>query len=90
MAHFTIYMVAGYNVAGFVNTYNKLKFEKKFLISILICIIYATSDEIHQMFVPGRACMFTDILIDAAGALTGVLILALFLKLKRSGTRTAS
>ena len=41
-----------------------------------IAVLYSVTDEIHQMFVPGRACMFTDILIDSAGALTGVLLFA--------------
>lgn len=31
-------------------------------LSILLCIIYATSDEIHQIFTPGRACQIKDIL----------------------------
>lgn len=51
---------------------NKNDISKKYLISILICIIYATSDEIHQIFVPGRACQIRDILIDSIGSITGV------------------
>lgn len=34
----------------------------------------AASDEIHQLFVPGRAGMASDVLIDSAGALAGVLL----------------
>lgn len=35
----------------------------------LICVLFwAISDEFHQAFVPGRACMFTDVLIDLMGA----------------------
>ncbi len=36
--------------------------------------IYAVSDEIHQLFVPGRQASVFDVLIDAAG-----IVLALFL-----------
>lgn len=47
---------------------------------------YAVSDEIHQVFVPGRAFMFTDILIDSAGILFGVFLL--FLVFKRTLARS--
>ena len=30
------------------------------------------TDEIHQIFVPGRAFQVTDILVDSAGALLGI------------------
>ncbi len=51
---------------------NKNDISKKYLLSILICIIYATSDEIHQILVPGRACQIRDVLIDSIGSITGV------------------
>lgn len=38
------------------------------------CALYAVSDEIHQHFVPGRACRFTDVLIDSSGSLCGILL----------------
>lgn len=42
--------------------------------SLAICVLYATTDEIHQLFVPGRAGMISDVGIDACGAIVGVLI----------------
>lgn len=45
-----------------------------FLIAFIICIIYAVTDEIHQLFVPGRTGKITDVLIDSVGALCGVLV----------------
>ena len=47
-----------------------------------ISVLYAISDEIHQMFVPGRAGMFTDVLIDAAGAMTGVILLLIIILIR--------
>jgi len=44
---------------------------------IIIVILYAISDEIHQGFVSGRVASATDVLIDSIGALTGLLIFAL-------------
>ena len=40
---------------------------------MLICFVYACSDEWHQTFVPGRAGQFRDVLLDTAGSLTGLL-----------------
>ena len=75
MAHFTIYFIAGLNVAGFLNTYNKVTLKNKIIISLLMCICYATSDEIHQIFSNGRSASIRDILIDSLGSLFGIIIL---------------
>lgn len=69
LAHFTEYLILGFLT---INMLNKNDISRKYLISILICIIYATSDEIHQIFVPGRAYQTRDILIDSIGSITGV------------------
>jgi VanZ family protein len=39
---------------------------------ILISMLFALSDEIHQLFVPGRAFQVVDLLIDLLGVLCGV------------------
>jgi VanZ family protein len=38
------------------------------LISILFAVFYGASDEIHQLFTPGRHAQITDVLIDGFGA----------------------
>lgn len=48
----------------------------------LVAALYAVSDEIHQYFVPERACALMDMGIDSAGAAAGVLIVALILTRK--------
>lgn len=54
----------------------------------LLALAYASTDEIHQLFVPGRSGQLTDVMIDAAGALLGLLFLCLcrqlILKRKRN------
>lgn len=45
--------------------------------------LYAASDEIHQMFVPGRACMLSDVCIDSSGILVGILIACIVLGLRK-------
>ena len=46
-------------------------------------VIYAISDEVHQIFSEGRACRITDVLIDSAGALLGIVIAFLVYKIIR-------
>ena len=42
------------------------------LIAMAIATAYAGSDELHQLFVPGRFADVRDLFADAAGALAGV------------------
>ena len=41
-------------------------------LSFLVCVLYAISDEVHQLFVPGRGAQVKDVFIDSAGAIVGV------------------
>ena len=79
LAHFTEYLILGILV---INMFTKNNAKKSCLLSILLCIIYATSDEIHQIFTPGRACQIKDILIDSVGSITGVYLFKLLKKRK--------
>ena len=45
--------------------------------------IYSVTDEIHQMFVPGRACAPLDMLIDSAGVAAGVIIAGMMANSKK-------
>jgi VanZ family protein len=40
-----------------------------------VSVAYAITDEIHQTFVPGRGGQAADVLLDAAGAIAGILLL---------------
>ena len=50
--------------------------RKTMLLAILAAALYAASDETHQLFVAGRSGRVTDVMIDSAGAILGVLIFA--------------
>ena len=56
--------------------------ENKMIITILFCFIYAATDEIHQLFIPGRTFEYFDILMDMVGTLIGTLITKLIWKHK--------
>lgn len=84
-AHFAAYFILGILV---LNAFRRSgSFGYKSIIAVLlICILYAVSDEVHQVFVPGRGAQVKDVVIDSAGAFTGVgvfMIIALYTGRKR-------
>ena len=76
IAHFSIYTVVGLLLMALVSTY-QIKEKNKIIISIIIGITYACSDEIHQSFIPGRSPMITDVMIDTMGVILGILLILL-------------
>jgi VanZ family protein len=46
-------------------------------LALLLAALYGLSDEIHQSFVPNRSSSLNDVVLDAAGALIGLLVLRL-------------
>lgn len=78
LAHYTLYAIGGILIANCV--YQFCSEEKRVIAtSAIIGILYATSDEIHQLMVPGRSGSIKDVIIDSIGILTGI---ALFLLAK--------
>ncbi len=76
IAHFSIYTVVGFLLMGLLSTY-KLKEKWRIIITIVIGILYAISDEFHQSFSPGRSPKITDVYIDTLGIILGVLLVIL-------------
>jgi len=63
-----------------------LKFKP--LLSFILTVLYAATDEIHQIFVDGRACRFRDVLIDSGGAAACIVFLSIiYLIYKNTVTR---
>ena len=56
--------------------------------TLIICILYGSSDEFHQTFVPGRSGLVTDVMIDTAGAIIMILIIKYFLSRKMKMFKT--
>ena len=48
------------------------------VIAVIIVAAYASLDEIHQIFVPGRTAAVTDVLLDTSGGITAQIVAALF------------
>lgn len=78
-AHFFIYFILGMLC---INPLKKSKQRRPYALAFLISLIYAISDETHQLFIEGRVGSAMDVLIDSSGALTGILIYRACEKLK--------
>ena len=74
LAHFTEYTALGFLIS------TSLTFtcsRRRPWLTLALCAAYALTDEIHQIFIPGRAFQVTDIAVDSAGALLGIGVFAL-------------
>lgn len=70
-AHFFEYGILCYFC--FLTFFNLKKYKLRYIISLIICLLYAISDEYHQFFSSGRNPRVQDVMIDFLGALTMVL-----------------
>ena len=50
---------------------NELRLAKALLVGLILCFLFAISDEAHQFFVPSRDGRISDIFIDMFGVLIG-------------------
>lgn len=83
-AHFTLFAVGGiliYNMLDLFISHNKPISIKVVGISWLTGTCYAITDEVHQLFVPGRSCELRDMLIDSTGVLVGIVLLMIVIKM---------
>lgn len=72
-AHMTEYALLAILLSIHFYTINVSKI-KYFVYNIGICVLYATSDEFHQLFVEGRSGQLSDVFIDTIGIMIGTLI----------------
>ena len=83
-AHMGVFFILAF-FSAFMWEYWNLK--KAWLAALISSFFYAVSDEIHQIFVPGRAFQFTDVLLDLSGISLAVLFFSLIFYLKRKKTK---
>ena len=74
-AHFTEYMILGLLIRLCLESWfgtRRWSIPGAWLIGTL----YAGTDELHQLLIDGRSGQWSDVLLDSAGVLTGVMIAA--------------
>lgn len=85
-AHFCIFAVLGFLTCAALWSCDA-SVKRAFLFAVVIGALYAVSDEVHQTFVPGRAGMIRDVILDTSGVVTGsgamTLIRMLYNKMKK-------
>ena len=78
--HFIIFFILAFFLLFAVIQGKKFNF---LIIPIAIALVYAVLDEFHQLFVPGRACSFSDFMINSFGILFAGLIYSFSLKSRK-------
>ena len=81
-AHMTEYAILGWLAFAFSGTF-EMRQKVHYIAALGFAFCYASTDELHQLFIPGRSGQFTDVCIDTAGAAIGLLLLAILLKIGR-------
>lgn len=84
-AHFSVYLVLGTLVSRALIK-NEFK-HRVYLISFLICVTYAATDELHQLFVPGRGSQLKDVFIDSSGAFVGITLYKMLRELRKNNKK---
>ncbi len=74
-AHFSLYFLMGILSFLAIVSYKRIKLSLRFLFSYVFSVLYAVSDEIHQLFVPGRSCELRDVFIDSCGIILSLIII---------------
>ncbi len=96
-AHFIEYALLGVLLYGAIGSISQEKkksgLRSQTVIGLLIGAGYAATDELHQLFVPGRSGQFSDVVLDSFGVAFGILLTCLVQLLInacriRSGRRT--
>lgn len=70
-----VYWALGYHVSWMEGLKEKLHpanrsvVRIRYMLALIWAVVYAATDELHQLFVPDRAGLVTDVLIDSCGAL---------------------
>lgn len=71
LAHFLEYFILGLLLILALKSDIPNK-EVLYYSAIIICIIYAASDEVHQLFVEGRNGNIKDVIIDSCGSISSI------------------
>ena len=88
--HATVYFVLTFFIMILMNII--LEHKKYFLsviIALIICIIFAGTDEYHQTFVAGRTGQLLDVIIDTAGGIIGILFYSTYQIVYKLGYKKA-
>lgn len=73
LAHFSEFACLSFFVNNLFVAYKE---KLSPVIAVSLSFLYAITDEIHQIFIPGRACQFSDMIVDLGGIISGMAVYA--------------
>lgn len=82
IAHFCEFTVFGVLLAQALGRHMAGRWGVVVLVAVAMASAYAVTDEVHQIFVPGRVCDIADWVVDTAGALLGAAVCVLVLRVR--------
>jgi len=88
-AHFGIYLVLALLLSWALAPLVRSRFAL-LLLPVLVGLVYASTDEVHQYFTGDRTPLVQDVLLDGVGALCGVLVYALVSWTRENAGRKSS
>jgi len=71
--HFIVFFLFALFLFSTINHNKKIK-PKLVIFILILSLLYAVLDEIHQIFVPGRSSNLKDVLTDSAGIFSSTLL----------------
>ena len=80
-AHFTIYLLLGLIFISLLKEYNIID-KRSIIYTVIFVLLYACTDEVHQLFVSGRSGEVLDVLIDTTGGFVGTMIYKLYRRIR--------
>ncbi len=78
--HWFQYMALAFLMVSWQFRKNPSLYRKILLCTLLIGLALAIGDEYHQLLIPGRSFTYADMLSNALGVITGVLLAGVFWK----------
>ena len=82
MAHFCEYTLEGFLLMLCMRVYTR-RYVRHISVPMLGGVLTAMADETIQIYSPGRSSQVTDVWLDSAGVLAGILIALVFMALCR-------
>ena len=84
--HASVYLVLAFLAIVFFNVLmNNKHYWIALILTLIVSIGFAVSDEIHQTYVSGRMGQFLDVVIDTMGALVGIFIYTTYYIVYKNG-----
>ena len=79
--HAIVFGLLGFFLLGTRKPATRGYSDRDIIFTVLLVMLYGISDEVHQLFVPGRSADFLDVVADTAGGMLGVAALQILTRL---------